>query len=211
VRQLRQYSLSADPDAPADLRRITVKRVVGHDGSPDGEVSALLHATVHMGDELVLSAPFGDIVLDGTDAPLVLVSAGIGCTPLVGMLDHLVPTGCPRASRRPVLVLHADRSPADHALREETLRLVGELPDARAVFWYEHPEGDTGTDATVRTGLMDLTDIELPADAQVYLCGPIPFMRAVRAQLRDAGVPADRIRYEVFGPDLWLADATDAV
>jgi nitric oxide dioxygenase len=165
---------------------------------PDGEVSALLHDTVHEGDELVLSAPFGDIVLDGTDAPLVLVSAGIGCTPMVGMLDHLAATG----STRPVLVLRADRSPADHALREETRRLVGELPDASALSWYENPDG--GIEG--RPGLMDLAGVELPAKAQVYLCDPVPFMRAARAQLRDAAVPADRIHYEVFGPDLWLAD-----
>ncbi|WP_037603607.1 globin domain-containing protein [Streptacidiphilus rugosus] len=199
IHQLRQYSLSADPDAPADLRRITVKRVVGEDGAPDGEVSALLHGTVEEGDLLVLSAPFGDVVPDESEVPLVLVSAGIGCTPMVGMLDHLATTG----STRSVLVLHADRTPADHALREETRRLVHELPGARALFWYENDVAGTGD----LFGRMDLSKVAVPADAQVYLCGPIPFMRGVRAQLREAAVPADRIHYEVFGPDLWLPEA----
>ncbi|MEV6211387.1 globin domain-containing protein [Kitasatospora sp. NPDC051914] len=198
VRQLRQYSLSSAPGD--DLRRITVKRVDGQ-GAPDGEVSALLHDTVHIGDELTLSAPFGDVVLDDTDDPLVLVSAGIGCTPMVGMLEHLVAS----RSTRPVTVLHADRSPGAHALRTRTRQLLRRLPDCRAEFWYEKPGAD---EPDAHPGLMDLTGSELPEDARVYLCGPLPFMREARAQLLRAGVPALRIRYEVFGPDLWLADAT---
>ncbi|MBP0451477.1 hemin transporter [Kitasatospora sp. RG8] len=197
VHQLRQYSLSGAPGGR--LRRITVKRV--HGEGPDGEVSGLLHRTVRPGDELTLSVPVGDVVLDDTDAPLVLVSAGIGCTPMVGMLEHLAATG----SRRPVLVLHADRSAADHALRADTNRLVAGLPDARAVFWYERPSAE---EPEGRTGLMDLDGLDLPGNAHVYLCGALPFMRAARDRLLRAGVPARHIRYEVFGPDLWLADAT---
>jgi nitric oxide dioxygenase len=201
VQQLRQYSLSSAPGE--ELRRITVKRV--HDGgAPDGEVSTLLQRTVREGDELTLSAPFGDVVLDEGDSPLILVSAGIGSTPMTGMLAHLAATG----STRPVLVLHADRSPAEHALREETHRLVDRLPDARAVVWYEEPGA---AEPSARTGQMDLDGIDgldRAAEATVYLCGPLPFMRTVRARLLELGVPARRIRYEVFGPDLWLADAT---
>ncbi|WP_316783608.1 globin domain-containing protein [Streptomyces sasae] len=198
VRQLRQYSLSSDPGG--DLRRITVKRLAGEAAGPDGEVSALLHDRVREGDELMLSAPFGDVFLDDpADAttPLVLVSAGIGCTPMTGILAHLAALG----STRPVLVLHADRSPGEHALRAETHDFVGQLPGARAVFWYERP-GAQEPDA--RTGLMDLDGIQLADGATVFLCGPLPFMRAVRGQLLAGGVPARRICYEVFGPDLWL-------
>ncbi|MEU2563612.1 globin domain-containing protein [Streptomyces longispororuber] len=205
VRQLRQYSLSSDPGG--ELRRITVKRVAGTAGTPDGEVSALLHDQVRAGDELTLSPPFGDVFLDEAadpaDAatPVVLVSAGIGGTPMVGILARLAALSSPRT----VLVLHADRSPAAHALRAETRELVAQLPDGRAVFWYEDscPE-----EADAREGLMSLDGIELPEDATVFLCGPLPFMRGVRAELLRAGVPARRIRYEVFGPDLWLPDTT---
>ncbi len=132
MRQVRQYSLSGDPGG--ELRRITVKRVPAQDGAPAGEVSNLLHDDVCRGDELTLSAPAGDVFLDddGT-GPVVLVSAGIGCTPMTGILAHLAETG----ARRPVLVLHADGSPAEHALRAETRALVERLPDARAEFWYE--------------------------------------------------------------------------
>ncbi|MEU0752598.1 globin domain-containing protein [Streptomyces albogriseolus] len=203
IHQLRQYSLSSDPGG--ELRRITVKRVAGTDGAPDGEVSRLLHERIREGDELTLSAPFGDVFLDDpADAttPVVLVSAGIGGTPMTSILARLAALGSPR----PVLVLHADRSAADHALRDETRELVGRLPAARAVFWYERP-GPEEVDA--REGLMSLDGIELPQDASVFLCGPLPFMRDVRGQLLRAGVPARHIRYEVFGPDLWLPGPAD--
>ncbi|MEN8652164.1 globin domain-containing protein [Streptomyces sp. 21So2-11] len=198
VHQLRQYSLSSAPCE--DLRRITVKRVHG-DGVPDGEVSNFLYAQGRPGDELTCSAPFGDVVLDDAGTPLVLVSAGIGTTPMVGMLEHLAATG----STRPVLVLHADRSPAEHALRADANRLVDHLPRARAVFWYEHPGAE---EQGARVGLMDLSATDIPGGATAYLCGPLPFMRAVRGQLLHAGILARNIHYEVFGPDLWLADDT---
>ncbi|MBQ0827099.1 globin domain-containing protein [Streptomyces tagetis] len=199
VRQVRQYSLSGDPGG--ELRRITVKRVPAEDGAPAGEVSNLLYDDVCRGDELTLSAPAGDVFLDDDGTrPVVLVSAGIGCTPMTGILAHLAASD----ARRPVLVLHADRSPAEHALRAETRALVERLPDARAAFWYERG-GPQEPEA--RTGLMDLADVELPEGATVFLCGALPFMREVRGRLLAAGVPARDIRYEVFGPDLWLPGA----
>jgi len=118
---------------------------------------------------------------------------------MTGMLAHLAALG----SKRPVLVLHADRSPAEHALRTETRELVKRLPDASAVFWYEHAGPE---ETAAREGLMNLDGIELPNNATVFLCGPLPLMREVRGQLLGIGVPARRIRYEVFGPDLWLPD-----
>lgn len=198
VHQLRQYSHSSAPES--QTRRITVKRVHG-DNTPDGEVSSLLHSTVQAGDELTLSVPFGDVVLDDTDRPVILASAGIGCTPMIGILEHLAATG----STRPVHVLHADLSPADHALRADTHRLVHQLPSAQAMFWYEQPGAP---EPEARSGLMNLDGLSVPADASVYLCGPLPFMRAIRGQLLHAGVPARNIQYEVFGPDLWLADTS---
>lgn len=199
VRQLRQYSLSS---APGDrTRRITVKRVAGGAG-PDGEVSSLLYGSLFPGDTLTLSAPFGDVVLDESDAPLALISAGIGCTPMVAMLEHLAVSGSARA----VSVLHADRSPDEHALRADTHRLLGALPGARGAFWYER--GSAGAGPGARGGRMELDALGVPAEAQVYLCGPLSFMRGVRERLLRDGVSARAIRYEVFGPDLWLADAT---
>ncbi|MEU7059423.1 globin domain-containing protein [Streptomyces sp. NPDC046197] len=197
ARQIRQYSLTAAPGSPE--RQFAVKRVSGDATTPDGEVSNHLHARVQVGDVLQLSAPYGDLVLKDTDAPLLLASAGIGVTPMIAMLEQLALTG----HRAPVTVVHADRSPAAHALRSDHEAYAAKLPDARAVFFYEQlGEGDGGSG---RPGLVDLTDVDVPAGTRAYLCGPLPFMRAVRAQLIEKGVAAADIHYEVFGPDLWLA------
>ncbi|MET9091569.1 globin domain-containing protein [Streptomyces cyaneofuscatus] len=197
ARQIRQYSLSSSPGSR--LRSITVKRVRGQE-SPDGEVSRHLHEHTRAGDRLRVSVPYGDLVLDHLDAPLLLASAGIGCTPMLSMLEHLAEQG----HARPVTVVHGDRSPADHALRAHHVRLTDQLPAAEPHFWYESPEA--GHPAH-RTGLVDLNGITVLPGTHAYLCGPLPFMRTVRTRLLDAGVrPAD-IHYEVFGPDLWLASA----
>ncbi|MDX2389968.1 MULTISPECIES: globin domain-containing protein [unclassified Streptomyces] len=197
ARQIRQYSLSRAPGSP--VRAITVKRVHGPAaGGPDGEVSNHLHARVRTGDRLRVSAPYGDLVLRDGSAPVLLASAGIGCTPMLSMLEHLAETGYPA----PVTVVHADRSPADHALGADHRALTHKLADASARFWYE--EAAEPGDAT---GLVDLTDVPVAPGTTAYLCGPLPFMRAVRGQLIAKGVPASDIHYEVFGPDLWLASA----
>lgn len=191
ARQIRQYSLSAAPGGPQ--WRITVKRV---DGDPAGEVSTWLHEHARVGDTVEVSAPFGDLVLPEGEGPLLLASAGIGSTPMLAMLDRLAATG----STRPVTVVHADRSPADHAHREELRRLVDALPQGSLHLWYEEP-GDT---ADARSGRADVTALDVPADVTAYLCGPLPFMRQVRGDLLAGGVAAAAVHYEVFGPDLWL-------
>ncbi|MFJ4341736.1 globin domain-containing protein [Streptomyces sp. NPDC088915] len=190
ARQIRQYSLSSAPGRPQ--WRITVKRV---DGDPAGEVSSWLHAHAREGDAVEVSAPFGDLVLPGGDGPLLLASAGIGSTPMLAMLDHLVETG----SARPVVVVHADRAPASHAHADELRRLVDALPQGTLHLWYEEP-GDSGA----RSGRADVTALDLPAGTTAYLCGPLPFLRAVRGDLIGRSTAAADIHYEVFGPDLWL-------
>ncbi|MEV5478872.1 globin domain-containing protein [Streptomyces sp. NPDC007148] len=193
ARQIRQYSLSAAPGSP--LRQFSVKRVSGG-AAPDGEVSAHLHAHVREGDALELSAPYGDLVLDATEAPLLLASAGIGVTPMIAMLEELARTG----HGSPVTVVHADRSPAAHALRADHEGFAAKLPDADVHFWYEE-----GAHESARTGRVDLATVPVAPGTRAYLCGPLPFMRAVRTQLIDKGVAPADIHYEVFGPDLWLA------
>ncbi|MCX5073435.1 FAD-binding oxidoreductase [Streptomyces sp. NBC_00513] len=200
ARQIRQYSLSSSPASP--VRAITVKRVHGPAaGGPDGEVSHHLHAEVRVGDTLRVSAPYGDLVLQDPASPVLLASAGIGCTPMLSMLEHLAETG----HGAPVTVLHADRSPADHALRGDHRAFTHKLADASARFWYETGHEDAAADDGV--GRLDLSDVPVAPGTHAYLCGPLPFMRAVREQLLDKGVPAADIHYEVFGPDLWLASA----
>ncbi|MEV0021053.1 globin domain-containing protein [Streptomyces atroolivaceus] len=198
ARQIRQYSLTGAPGSAT--RSFSVKRVRGG-GGPEGEVSAHLHARLRAGDRLRVSAPYGDLVLDDSGAPLLLATAGIGCTPILSMLEHLAEEQHPS----PVIVVHGDRSPADHALRADHEALTHELPDASAHFWYENPEPGTPGRTTARTGTVDLRDLPVAAGTRAYLCGPLPFMRAVRSQLLEKGVAAADIHYEVFGPDLWLA------
>ncbi|MET8175954.1 globin domain-containing protein [Streptomyces clavifer] len=195
ARQIRQYSLTGAPGST--LRSFIVKRVRG-EGTPDGEVSRHLHAHVREGDRLRVSAPYGDLVIEDGDTPLLLASAGIGCTPMLSMLEHLADEG----HRSPVTVVHGDRSPADHALRADHALLTGKLHDAVAHFWYETPGPGHPSE---RTGTVDLTELVVAPGTRAYLCGPLPFMRAVRSQLLTKGVAAADIHYEVFGPDLWLA------
>nr|WP_245755460.1 globin domain-containing protein [Actinopolyspora alba] len=193
ARQIRQYSLTGD--TRADALSITVRRV---DGEPDGEVSNRLHDHIREGDVLRLSAPFGDVVLEESSDPVLLASAGIGCTPVIAMLRHLVATD----SARRVIAVHADRSPSRHAFRAEFERLVAELDNAEAHVWYEVPEGPWPEE---RTGLPDLAGLRIPPGTDAYLCGPSTFMREAHRQLVSAGVAETDIHYEVFEPDSWLA------
>jgi nitric oxide dioxygenase len=126
---------------------------------------------------------------------MLLASAGIGVTPMLSLLHELENRG----HRQPVLVVHGDRSPADHALRTEQTALAGKLQTGDTLFYYERD-----AEPADRSGLVDLDGVEVPADTVAYLCGPLPFMRAVRGQLLAKGVAAGDIHYEVFGPDLWL-------
>jgi nitric oxide dioxygenase len=197
VRQPRQYSLTRADDG--DHRQFSVKRVRGG-GKPDGEVSNHLCDHVHVGDRLTMSLPFGDVVLDDS-RPVVFASAGIGVTPMAGMISHLTAA----RSRLPVLLLHADASESTFALRRQVLADVRSLPGGSAHVWYEHG-ANTTLPVEVHSGMMDLDQVQLPDGAAYYLCGPLPFMQGIRSALIDRGVPAHDIQYEVFGPDLWQAD-----
>lgn len=199
AKQIRQYSLSTAPERKT--WRITVKRERSAAGqAPDGEVSSWLHTHARPGDILKVSLPFGDLVLPEGDGPLLLASAGIGITPMLSMLDHLATT----SSQRHVSVVHADRSPAHHAHRTELDDLVSRLPNGTLHLWYEEPEDREG-DPQVSKGLTDVTRLTLPEGVTGFLCGPLPFMRAVRGDLLSLGINPKDVHYEVFGPDLWLS------
>src|SRR3954454_543853 len=196
--QPRQYSLTSADDG--EHRQFSVKRVQGP-GRPDGEVSTLLCDQVQVGDVLTLSLPFGDVVLDDSGRPVVFLSAGIGITPMAGMLSHLTAAG----SHLPITLLHADLDEDSFALRQQVLADVRRLRGATVHVWYERGAHSTLPVDGVHAGTMDLRHIDLPEGAAFYLCGPLPFMRAVRSALLDRGVLPRDIKYEVFGPDLWQA------
>ena len=199
VRQPRQYSLTRADDGRH--RQFSVKRVRG-DATPDGEVSNLLCDSVDVGNVLAMSVPFGDVVLDDSGHPVVFASAGIGVAPMAGMLSHLVQAG----SRLPITLLHADVDEQSFPLRRQVVDDIRGLPNADIHVWYERGARTELPLDGVHAGVMDLDEIDLPADAGYYLCGPVPFMQAIRGALQKRGVAPKDIQYEVFGPDLWQGD-----
>lgn len=197
MRQPRQYTISSGPGGGS--LRVTIKRVRGENGAPDGIVSGWLHANAVPGTVLDISQPAGDVVLDDTDTPLVLVSAGIGITPVAAIMEDV----SRRQPARRVRLFHADRSHDDHALYAGLRRQVLAMSDALAQNWYEDSAETAPTLAPARAGRMDLSGVEVAADSRVFMCGPLPFMQAARRELIGKGVPSANIHYEVFGPDLW--------
>ena len=185
--QLRQYSLS---DAPGlDSWRISVKREDGAD-TPAGMVSNWLHQNVQAGSVLQVSHPFGEFTPNTEDEqPIVLLSAGVGVTPMVSAVKRIAAVN----PQRRVIFAHAARNAAHHALRAEVEALKAIMPNLSVVNFYEDVEGR-----------MDLAKLPLwkREEAEVWLCGPHKFMQAQWLSLLHAGVPAARLHREVFGPEL---------
>ncbi|MEC3768253.1 MULTISPECIES: globin domain-containing protein [Cupriavidus] len=204
ARQLRQYSLSAEAGLPT--WRISVKREDGDQATPAGAVSNWLHANAHEGTELKVSAPFGEFTpaLESR-RPLVLLSGGIGITPMLSVLRTLAAQG----SQRPVLFAHAARDGHHHAHRADLQWARERLPGLVTHISYEFPQaGDAAGRDYDHAGTMPLAEMlrqpELQrfVDGRFYLCGPLGFMQAQRHALLSAGVPVAHIEREVFGPDL---------
>ncbi|BAK75547.1 nitric oxide dioxygenase [Pseudogulbenkiania sp. NH8B] len=196
--QPRQYSLS---DAPGqDYLRISVKREPGNGSTPAGRISNLLHDTVHEGDQLELAPPGGDFFLhEERSTPVVLISGGVGVTPMIAMLNHLVLTRSPRR----VAFVHGCRNGAVHAMKRHVNQLAAECDNVSKVVFYEEvgAEDRLGEDYD-QQGRVDLGAVReqvLLPDADYYLCGPLAFMLAQRDWLLAAGVDGGRIHYEVFG------------
>jgi len=200
---LRNYSISCSPERK-DGYRITVKREAAPDaGVPDGVSSCHLHDNVEVGDVLVAEGPRGDFVLDrGSTRPVVLLSGGVGLTPLVSMLHALA------ATERRTFFIHACENGEVHALRDEVEALAASNPGVTVHFCYRFPtEADRAADNHHSEGVVtkELMQRLLPLDDyDFYLCGPSPFMQAVHATLRGLGVARERIAYEFFGPAMLL-------
>jgi len=152
---LRNYSMSGPPGA--GYYRISVKR------EPDGVASGYLHTRLAVGDELDVAAPRGTFILDDTRAPVLLISAGIGATPVLAMLNALAAA----RSDREVWWLHGARSGADHAFAAEARALLDELPHARSRIYFSRPgPEDAGFDATGHLSGAALAELDPPRDAQ---------------------------------------------
>jgi ferredoxin-NADP reductase/ferredoxin len=186
---VRSYSMS---DLAGERGyRISVKR--------EGAASRFLHDHVHAGDVLDVAAPRGSFVLRDGTRPVVLVSAGVGATPVLAMLRALALERGPRA----VWWLHGARTRAEHAFAAEVDELLAGLPHGHRLVAYSRPEDGAalGSDYDV-AGRIDLAMLDragVPVDADYYLCGPDGFMRAVGAALTARGVEPGRVATEAFG------------
>jgi ferredoxin-NADP reductase/MOSC domain-containing protein YiiM len=167
---LRNYSLSGPPGA--GHYRISVKR------EPHGAVSGYLGSRLAGGDRLDIAAPRGTFVLDRTSAPVLLVSAGVGATPVLAMLQALVQ----ERSGREIWWLHGARNGREHPFAAEARALLAALPNRRSRVYYSHPGPDDvpgrDFDDAGRLTASVLAELAPPRDAQAYLCGPAPVCRA---------------------------------
>lgn len=185
---LRNYSLSGPPGAAG--YRITVKR------EPHGAASGYVHTRVAVGDALEVAAPRGTFTLDAGHAPVLLISAGIGATPVLAMLHELATT----QPDREVWWLHGARSGREQPFRAEARALLASLPNAHVHVCLSAPEPDDDFEHAGRLTAPLLAEIGPPPDADAYVCGPAPFMDDIRAGLAALGLEAVRIHTEPFGP-----------
>lgn len=188
---VRSYSLSGPPGAAH--YRISVKY------EAHGAASTWLRTHVRVGDTLEVAAPRGVFTLRAGDGPVLLLSAGVGATPVLAMLHVLAA----ERSRREVWWLHGARSGAEHAFAAEARALLAQLPNARAHVCYSRPDPADAAgrdyDAVGRLSGELLATLPLPRDADAYLCGPAEFLADVTAALTAAGFASSQVHAEIFG------------
>lgn len=189
---IRHYSLS---DAPGkDYYRISVKR------EDKGVVSNYLHQSIQEGNLLAVSAPAGDFVLEPKEMPVVLISGGVGLTPMISMLNTIFE----QQPEREVTFIHGALNSQVHAMKEHVAQLANEHAKVKSFVAYTEP---TVEDRAVKNydkeGIIDLewlTSILPNNQADFYFCGPVPFMKMMYRSLKEWGVPAENIHFEFFGP-----------
>jgi ferredoxin-NADP reductase/MOSC domain-containing protein YiiM len=184
---VRSYSLSGPPGG--DRYRISVKR------EEHGAASAYLHSRLRAGDELEVAAPRGTFTLAAGTAPVLLVSGGVGATPVLAMLHALAAERSPRQ----VWWIQAARNGAVRPFAAESAGLLARLPAARSHVCLSHPEPGDGYDSAGHLSADLMRGLDLPPDADAYVCGPAAFLTDVTAALAAAGVAAHRVHTEVFG------------
>ncbi|KUN79035.1 sulfurase [Streptomyces bungoensis] len=188
---IRTYSLSGQPGAPE--YRISVKQ------EPHGAASGHLRRNVREGHLLDVGAPRGTFILAEGGNPVLLVSAGVGATPVLAMLHALAEAG----SQRQVWWLHGARNSVSQPFRQEVRALLERLPSAHMHIAYSSPRAEDrfGVDyaAVGRLTADQISGIGLPADADAYLCGPVAFMDSLSEALTGLGIAPERIHTEVFG------------
>ncbi|MGF1684396.1 NO-inducible flavohemoprotein [Photobacterium minamisatsumaniensis] len=189
--EIRQYSLSSAPQT--NSYRISVKREEG------GKVSNYLHNNLNVGDKVQLAPPAGDFFLEvEPTTPVTLISAGVGLTPTLSMLETLT------NHQADVHWLHAAENGAQHAFKAEVAALAEKHDHISNTVWYRDPlTADRPAEDFHYAGLIDLTkqqsELTTP-NMQYYFCGPVGFMQHVAKQLIEMGVTEEQLHYECFGP-----------
>ncbi len=191
---LRSYSLSG---APSDARyRISVKR------QPHGAAGTYIDTRLRVGDVLDVSAPRGSFTLTPGDRPVVLLSAGVGATPVLAML-HVLAAG---PSLREVWWIYGARDGGEHPFANEVRALLDALPGCHSHIRYSEPRPAdppaVDFDAPGRLGVSVLRELGVPRDADYYLCGPPAFMSDLTGELAAWGAAADHVHTEIFGSGL---------
>jgi ferredoxin-NADP reductase/MOSC domain-containing protein YiiM/ferredoxin len=188
---LRSYSMSGAPGA--GTYRISVKRA-------EGVGSRFFHDHIHVGDLLQVSAPRGSFTLAEGENPIVLLSAGIGATPVLSMLYSLVPN-----ARREVWWCYGARNSSEHPFAAEARKLLEDLPNSHSCIAYSHPgaadQPGKDYDASGHLTLSLLQTFHLPQAADFYLCGPPAFLTKLTTALQSWGIPIARIHSEIFGTE----------
>jgi ferredoxin-NADP reductase/MOSC domain-containing protein YiiM/ferredoxin len=187
---VRSYSLSSAPDT--GTYRISVKE------EPHGTASSYLNRDLQTGAVLDVAAPRGDFLLDDSDGPILLISAGIGVTPVLSMLHELAVT----RSEREIWWLHGARGPSEHSFAAEAHGLLATLPHAREHVFYSAatpPESHRVHAVRGRITKEVLARLAIPARASAYICGPVSFMADMRDALTALGIEPAAIHTERFG------------
>lgn len=205
----RNYSLSDRPGT--GYYRISVKREPApRPDAPDGLISNHLHDRVNPGDQIHIGPPCGEFILKTESAtatsnskPIVLLSGGIGVTPILSMLKTLAH----HKTTAPIHFIHAALNSQTHALRNEVKDIVKDAPHIKTHVRYSNPlPNDVTNKHCDSVGYVDkpLLDALIPQEhatqAEYYFCGPKPFMVNIYRELKDRGVQDENIHFEFFGP-----------
>jgi ferredoxin-NADP reductase/MOSC domain-containing protein YiiM len=189
---IRSYSISGAADA--GTYRISVKRSTGPG-------SQYLAEATRAGDVLEISAPRGDFILQSNERPVVLLSAGIGITPLLSMLHALASASATHP--RQVWWIHAARNGTEAAFANEARQLLSAIPGSHSAIAYSKPDlaDKSGSDFDIHGhwDLASLKNLALPSEADFYLCGPSAFLADMNRDLLSLGVPPGAIHQEIFG------------
>ena len=184
----RQYSLSQAPNP--HTFRISVKKE--SEMNPNGKVSVYLHENAQIGDLIEVSAPAGDFYLDvESTRPVTLISGGVGITPMMSMLDTIAKV----SPTRPVAFLHSARNKTVHAFEDNVRKIMSSMEDTTYLALYSDDKHIITKEILAENVLKN---------SDVYVCGPVPFMKAMISSLYELGFAEDRVHFEFFGPAVSL-------